>query len=128
MIKRILAILLALALSCGMSLVFADAELGTISDVNIVYNAREHSIRVEGAVSSSRANATLIFRLIDTTADPDADVMVDFTSTKLVGNVVRFDFGEIKMPEIAGADYTLEISGSSRSIPLHFHTAVWSRE
>ena len=115
MIKRILAILLALALSCGMSLVFADAELGTISDVNLVYNAREHSIRVEGAVSSSRANATLIFRLIDTTADPDADVMVDFTSTKLVGNVVRFDFGEIKMPEIAGADYTLEISGAKLS-------------
>ena len=115
MIKRILAIVLALALSCGMSLAFADAELGTISDVNIVYNAREHSIRVEGEVSSAKANATLIFRLIDTATDPDTDVMVDFTSTKMVGNVVKFDFGEIKMPDIAGADYAVEISGAKLS-------------
>lgn len=115
MIKRILAIVLALALSCGMSLAFADVELGTISDVNIVYNAREHSIRVEGEVSSTKANATLIFRLIDTATDPDTDVMVDFTSTKLVGNAVRFDFGEIKMPDIAGADYAVEISGANLS-------------
>ena len=103
MIKRILAIIISLALCMAVTVAFAESEYDTIKNVSIAYDAETQSISVSGEVDSEKANGTVIFRMMKVTGEEEfetiEDVLVDFTSTRKTAKGVTFDFGAIRLSD-----------------------------
>lgn len=124
-IKKLVAAVLAGIMLCGM-VGFAAENGADEATLYVIPNAARSSITVIDEIEgATKANTTVILRYIKS-LDNEGNairetILTDFTKSYWDGDVVKFNFGEIFLPDdLESGTYRIEVSCEDLDVPLWY--------